>query len=247
MLDKNEETTNDTLNKTGYAFEHGRIVEIADANDPQYIPSHPVAGYDLQGIHLVAWQQLSGDVGSDPILADAIDAAFSRELGFRALKSFSEFVGITLLAVVCAPLAEVVMVAQAVAGQIEASKLEGFYQSFIDPDQLVSWADVQAEVFVARFMLIITLVPTGSSILRGVAPRARRLFERGLKGELRAAVRQEMRALYMGMAQELKKDLMSAFVKELGKNYLVMTALEKVMSPVIAEVQRKASLPAYRP
>jgi hypothetical protein len=241
MLDANEETTNDTLNGTGYAFEKGKITEISDVNDPQYIPSHPVAGYDLQGIHFIAWQELTGDVGSDPIFADAIDAVFARELGFRSLKSFGEFVGITLLSVVCAPLAEVVMVAQAIAGQIEAEKLVAFYQSFIDPEQLISWGDVQAEV-----MLVLTLVPTGNSILRSVFPRARALLERGLKGEFRAAIREEMHALYRGMAQELKKDLMSAFVKEMGKNLLIMTALEKVMSPLIAEVQRKASLPAYR-
>ena len=246
MLSKNEETTNDMLSKTSRAFEKGKIVEISDVSDPQYLPRNAVGGYDLQGIHLIVWQELQPALGSDRTLEAAVDVLFSHELGFNSLKSFSEFVGITLLAVVCPPLAAGVMAAQAIHGYSEAKKGDAFYQSFIDPEQLVSWADVQAELFVAKVMLIITLVPTGGSIVRGFLPRARTLLSRGLKGELRAAIRQEMRALYRAMAEELKKDLMAAFVKDLGKNYLIMTALEKVMSPLIAEVQRNASLPAYR-
>jgi hypothetical protein len=245
MLDKNKETWDETIDDSTYAFEKGKIVEISDIDDPQYIPRNQVAGFDLQGIHLVAWQQLAPEVGIDSTLEHTIDVLFSRELGFRSLKSFGEFVGITLLAVVCLPLAEVVMVAQAVYGAYEAHKLEGFYQSFLDPEQLLSWADVQAEQFVAGIMLAISLLPYGGRIVRGALPRSRALLETGLKKGLGAQVRHELAVLFEDIARLLKKDLVTAFVSELGTNYVMSMAIEKMMMPFVNEVARRASLPAY--
>ena len=138
------------------------------------------------------------------------------------------------------------MAAQAIAGYAEAKELEGFYQSFVDPEQLVSWADVQAELFVAKVTLAITFLPMGGKIVRSYMPRSRALLQRGLKKELFGGIREELRALARRMAAELQANLMAAFVVEMGKNYIIQAALETILTPIIAEVQRQASLPAYR-
>jgi hypothetical protein len=246
MREKNAETRADTLGSKTYAFEKGRIVEISDIKDPRYIPRNAVAGFDLQGIHLIVWSELAPELGMDRTLETAVGVLFARELGFRSLKSFSEFVGTTLLSVVCPPLAVAVMAAQALHAYSEAKKLEGFYESFIDPEQLVSWADVQAELFVARVTLAISLIPMGGTIVRGFLPRARTLLQRGLKSEFRAAARQQLRALYREMAEELKKDLMARFAKEAASDFIIGAAMEKIMTPLIENVRRNASLPAYK-
>jgi hypothetical protein len=246
MRQKNAETRFETLWKKTYAFEKGRIVEISDVNNPQYIPHTNVAGFDLQGIHLIVWQELAPELGTDQTLDEAIAALFASQLGFASLKHGGEFVGLALLAVLCPPLAELVMAAQAIAGYAEAKELEGFYQSFVDPEQLVSWADVQAELFVAKVTLAITFLPMGGKIVRSYMPRSRALLQRGLKKELFGGIREELRALARRMAAELQANLMAAFVVEMGKNYIIQAALETILTPIIAEVQRQASLPAYR-
>jgi hypothetical protein len=241
MLDKNKETADETIDDLTYAFEKGKIVELSEINDAQYIPKNQVAGFDLQGIHLIVWQQLASERGRDDTLERAIDALFSRELGFRSIKAFSEFVGITALAVVCPPLAEAVGVAQAIHGVYEAHKLEGFYQSFIDPEQLLAWSDVRAEQFAAAIGLALALLPNGGRIVRAAFPRSRALLESGLKKGLRSKVLRELADILADVARFLKKDLATEFLFGLGANYVMSLAIEQMMAPLVHEVATRAA------
>lgn len=249
MSASNTEKTTQARNDWQYAFRASRINEN--------LPSATIPGtsFVLQGIHLMAHQQLGEFFGGDPYYPEGINSLFNAELGFEALKDFFEYGGIILLSVICPPLGVAFGMATAAYHYEEAADRQELYQALIDPDLVMNRAELEAEMFAARLGLALAFIPEAGSILgrgasigvrlgargsaRLVARTARGAIRRGL---VRSAGRALARHLTTAMIRQIEQGLVRAFLSEIMIDRFMDRIIREVMEPVMAHVEREAAV-----
>jgi hypothetical protein len=249
MSASNTEKTSEARDDWQYAFRASRINES--------LPSATIPGtsFVLQGIHLMAHQQLGEFFGGDPYYPEGINSLFNAELGFEALKDFFEYGGIILLSVICPPLGVAFGMATAVYHYEEAADRQELYQALIDPDLVMNRAELEAEMFAARLGLALAFIPEAGSILgrgasigvrlgargsaRLVARTARGAIRRGL---VRSAGRALARHLTTAMIRQIEQGLVRAFISEIMIDRFMDRIIREVMEPVMAHVEREAAV-----
>ena len=174
--------------------------------------------------------------------AAGLDYAFSAELGKEALISFIEFTGIVLLAVLCPPLAVDVGIALAAYHFAEAKEHEEVYGALIDPEQVRSRAEIEAELFGAELGLALSFLPVAGE-LAGEARAALKVAEEvgeeaAVAGGRVAATGAE--AAMAHLARVIEQGSVEVFVKELAKAWVINKAIGLVISPVIQGVSDEA-------
>ncbi len=239
MLDHNAEQIQETLDSWLYAFKVGKI--------SKGLPNERTGGieYDLQGIHLQAHQQIA-EFFENAFYADGVNALFSGIEAWASFTSFLEFTGIVLLAVVCPPLGTAAGIAAAAYHLHEAKKRESLWFALLDPDQLISFAEVEAEVFAAKLGLALAFIPDAVTIVRGGLVGVRVAAEEGVLAGTRAGLRAIPAILrdeaMQAMQQALEKGLLQTFVTECAKAELINALLQRALAPAIddlvAEIDR---------
>ena len=230
MLGHNSDITDETADDWKYGFRASRISEDLPGN------TIPGGRYPLHGIHLQAHEQIGEFFEGSQLYPMAIDALFSGELGAHELTSFLTFVGLVFLSVVCPPAAFVLGATLAVVQYAEAKDREALYGALMDPEEILSRAEVEAELFAAKLGLALAFIPDATAICRGGLVGARVALEEGVIAGARTVfglVREEaMRA----MAAALERGLIQAFVTECVKAELINLVIENVLGPVIEQV-----------
>ncbi|MBQ0901070.1 hypothetical protein [Micromonospora sp. U21] len=236
MQRNNAEMLGRAREDAGFAFRSSRISE--------HIPSATIPGgrYALQGIHLVTHQQLGEFFGGNSFYALGVDDLFSSELGRQALSAFALTVGIIALSVLCPPLGFAVGVAVAVGDVVHAHRRERLYGALIDPELVLTRAEVEVELFAAYLGLALSLVPEVGTI-GGAAVRGGRVALRyGLRAGLRSGGRYVARRLARQVIEAASRDLLQAFITEILLNEVLERVVQKLMEPLLAYVEREAML-----
>lgn len=237
MLTHNGEITSQVESSWEYAFKAGRIQESLPG------ATVPGAPYALQGIHLLVHQQIGEFFRGDSYYPQGIHALFSAELGMASLLAFFEFTGMAALSVLCAPLAFAIGVGLALHQYEEARERQHLYQSLIDPEQVLTYAEVEAELFAAQLGLALAFIPEAGSILRGGRTAVRAAVRTGsVIAGARVAGRILRRRVSREMAERLAEGLMNAFVREMITNAVIDQVMQRVLEPVIQAVSREASV-----
>lgn len=237
MLRHNAEITTHAQDSWQYAFKAGRIQESLPG------ATVPGAPYMLQGIHLLTHQQIGEFFGGDSYYPEGLDALFSAELGLASLLVFFEFTGLTLLGVLCAPLAFAVGFGLAAHQVVEAYEREHLYQSLIDPELVLTHAEVEAELFAAWLGFVLSFIPEAGSILRGGRTAIRGALRTGsVAVGARLAGRAVLRRASRDLAERLAEGLLQSFVRDMVTNAVIDQVAQRLLGPLVQSVAREASV-----
>jgi hypothetical protein len=242
MQRNNDEMQRKVRNDRRWAFEASKIV---GDDDHATIPG---TSYALTGIHLQAHKQIAEFFRGSTWYPIAVQSLFSAQEAWENFKGFIEFAGVIIVTIVCAPLGEVLGVALALYHEAEALEKERLYQSLLDPELVISRADVEAGLFAAELGVVLSFIPVAGRILKaGAKPVeqavgkavARELAEEAsaegastlARGATAYVTRSVVRALQSGLAE--------AFVVEMAKAEVINELLGKMLvGPAIEQLQR---------
>lgn len=219
-----------------FAFSASRISE--------HIPSATVSGsrYALQGIHLQAHEQLGEFFLGDRYYAQGIDLLFGSEEGRRALSGFFLTVGIVGLSILCPPAGFVVGVGVAAYEVGKAKEKERLYGALIDPELVLTRAEVEVELFAAYLGFALSLIPEAGTAVKAVARGGKVALRAGVGAGARAAGRYVVRRATKQIIEAASKDLLERFVVELTTNLVMERVIEQVMAPILAHLEREAQI-----
>ncbi|AIE86492.1 hypothetical protein [Fimbriimonas ginsengisoli] len=239
MVSNNEEMRGKADRDPMFAFKASSISED--------IPQATVRGgkYSLQGIHRVAHEQIYDAFLYDSFYATGLDYLFDTEEGKAAIIGFGILAGFVLLCVLVPGGAFIAFVAGGALAVHEVSKAyekKRLYGALINPDLVLSHAEVEVGLFVAWFGLVLSLIPEAGTAAKGLVSGGRAV----LKGEAKAIGKMAAKAVGTRVAKELAeyavKDLLEAFVKELTINIVIDQVIQKSLAPVVKEIQNESSI-----
>ncbi len=233
MSANNEEITQHAVEDPDYGFKASRIPEsnIGAATVPG-------SQYPLLGIHRHAHMQIGEFFAGSPFYARGIDFLFSSTLGLQSLIHFGEFVGLVLLSMICPEAGMILGAGLAMQQRDEAAERERVYGALIDPEEVLSYAEVEAGLFAADVGVALSLIPFAGKFLG----EARAAFS--LAGEealetaslAGATVAEEAAGAALRTAEE---DFVAQFVLECAKAYAIQELVGGALEPIIAALERE--------
>jgi hypothetical protein len=239
MHESNAEILQETRDSYMYAVRASQLNRNIPAS------TIPYCSYALHGIHKLAHEQIGEFFRGAAIYGIGIDYLLGAEDGRQGLMTFFEFTGILLLSVVCPPLGMAAGIASGVYHLNEAYEREELYRALIDPELVLSWAEVEAELFAAQLGLALSFIPEVGGILGRGAAAGVRLGARGAARASTQALRNTARAGVRGIArstgrylsratmQQLERGLARAFVEEFATDQAMEQILSQVMQPIM--------------
>jgi hypothetical protein len=232
MRSRNAEITDEVRGSTEKAFRFGKIQEqLAERTIPG-------TTYALSGIHLATHEQIGEFFRGDPMYAEGVDRLFSAELGRQSLNAFFEFTGMTLLAIMCAPAAIIAGAALAAYHYTEALEREHLFRSLINPEEVITRAEVEMDLFMAEFELALSFIPEAGTLLRGGARVAKTIGRQGLVAGTRSLTRTARRQLTVAVARQLRSATLAHVLKEIVEDQIEDQLLETlVFAPIAASIQ----------
>lgn len=244
MQANNEEMLGKARQDRWFCFRASRLSEN--------IPEATVSGsrYALQGIHLQAHLAIGEFFLGDPYYARGIDYLFMSEEGRQALTGFGIMVGLAILAVLCPPAAFIVGVKIALHDVAQAKEKERLFGSMIDPELVLTRAEVEMELFAAYLGLALSLIPEAGTVVGAAGKGAKAVVRTGLRAGLRQGLRAGATAVGRSIARSVarqmlhavRQDLLTAFVRELSVNFVMDQVIQKAMAPVLAHIEREAMI-----
>lgn len=211
----------------------------------------PNCGFVLQGVHKLVHEQIGEFFHGDPFYGRGVDYLLSVELGRQKLMAFFEFTGILLLSVLCPPLGVAAGMVTALYHYAEAEEREELYHALIDPELVLTWAEVEVEMFAAGLGVALAFLPEVGSILGKGASAAVRLGAResltvateALETTVRTGVRGAARRLTVHLTEavleQIERGLIREFVHQLITTEALNLVMERVMTPVIQAYERE--------
>jgi hypothetical protein len=232
MLENNRDQTRRVESDWLYAFRAGRISEA--------LPGAAPSGwrYALRGIHLQAHLAIGDAFVDDPYYRLGREALFSVELGRAGILEMLEFSGTLLLSIVCPPAGALLGIGTALADLEAARRRERLYASLTDPELVLSRAEVEVDMFVARLGLVLAVLPE----LPGAARAGMRVGRQAARAGARAAAREVGERLVAEMLERVTGGLALQFARELLTNEVIEAVATQVLTPIIAEIEREATI-----
>jgi len=214
------------------------------------IPHATVEGskYALHGVHKITHDQIGDAFRGTKLYAGGIDLLFDSEEGKASLKAFGLMAGMIALSVLVPGggfLAFGVGVATAKSELDAAKEKKRLYRALIDPDKVLSWAEVEVGLFVAWFGVVMSFVPEGASAVKGLVKGGKALLtaEKAIaKAEGETLAKRAANRVAKELAEYAAKDLLQAFIVEAVMNIVLSQLIEQVLTPVIDSIQVEAAL-----
>lgn len=229
MKDNNEDIEKRTRSDNMFAFRSGAISED--------MPHRTVPGTSIamRGIHLLAHEAIGDSFGGSHWYAVGLNHAFGSELGRQSILAFTETVGTLVLCVVCPPLGVAAGIAIAANEVHNASIKEDLYGSLIDPEILMTRAEVEFEMFMAQFGLALAIIPDLGAIMGA----GKRLAGAGARAGLRGISRTVRRQLLVAFGRQVTEGLAKKFVEAVLIDQVMRLMMPRLLGPVLVEVERE--------
>ncbi|MFO0750676.1 MAG: hypothetical protein U1F43_34155 [Myxococcota bacterium] len=218
-----------------WAFRSGRI---SHSFKDRTVPGTSLA---LSGVHLLAHEAIGDAFEGDPHYGSGLNWLFLFEEGRRDFLSLFELVGTVLLAVVCPPLGVAFGVVTAYFHNVDARRQERLYKALVQPDALMSWSDVELDLFLAELEMALSIIPDAGKII-GSAVRSGRALYRGGLGALGKSLR---RQLMKSIAERLAHGVVKAFITEVISGQVVGKAAELLLAPVMEVLYREYDMGSW--
>jgi hypothetical protein len=198
--------------------------------------------YTLGGVHRLAHTAIGEAFNADPAYADGINYLFGAERGKEEILGLLEFTGIVILAIFCPPLAADLGIVLATHQLERAEERAQTYQALIDPEAVLSRAEVEAELFAARLGLALSFLPVGIE-LAGEVRAALRVGQAATEaGEAAASAARsgsQAAAAAGHLAEVIEKGFVTVFLKEATQAWLINEAIGVVISPLVEGVAER--------
>jgi len=204
--------------------------------------------FELQGIHLLADQQLRPSIGDDPLYDEGISAAISRKADFDDMLSLFSGVGIIALSLLCAPLGALVTglvvagagVALAVHDVREADRQLELYRALEDPELFQRWQDVQLAQLMATISIafavfdVVGVAGEAAHVIVGTTRQALRVAERGGVGmAVHSVGRTVRRQAVRNMTEQMIMKAARQALTQLAINEVLNLLLPEVITPIL--------------
>jgi hypothetical protein len=202
----------------------------------------PYTSYALRGIHLQAHESIGEFFHGDRYYALGIQLVFDTEEGRRSLLAFGELVGVVLLSVIWAPLGIAVGIGLALHHYDEAVEKEHVYDALIDPDVVISRAEVEAQLFAAKLGVALSFLPVAGKVLGALRPLVTAGAIEAEEAGAAAARTAAAEAAEEAVATALKAataDVLEKFVTELATAVVINKVMEIAIEPIIAAIERE--------
>jgi hypothetical protein len=229
MLQKNEEIQGKARADLMYGFYASSVVE-----DTAHATLRST-NYHLIGVHQQAHELVGAFFQNDPFYSRGVEALFDERQGREELVGAILFSGLVLLSVICPPAAVALGIEIAVYQYEKAEERRDVYMALIDPEQVLSRAEVEAGLFAAKVGLVLSLIPVAQEAL-GEVRAALAVAERaGVEGAeeigARALTSGERAAVHL--AQVLERGIVETFAQELAKQWLISKVMEASLTPIM--------------
>ena len=239
MLEDNHEMQFNAGNQPMYGFGASQRVKDTPNATVQY------SSFRLTGVHLLTHKAIGDAFAGRRIYATGIDFLFGSEEGKAALKGFGLMVGMIALSVLVPGggfLAFGAGVATAKHEMSAADEKKRLYRALIDPDLVLSHAEVEVARFVAQFGFAVSLIPGAGTATRSLIGSGKAI----LRGEAKAlgtlAGRAVAKAAAKDLAEYAVKDLLEAFVKETVMNVVMDQIITQLLTPIIEDLHKQAEM-----
>ncbi len=236
MIDNNAEMTQKTIWDPMFAFRASSMVEN--------IPGATIPGseYALMGIHMQVHSLIGEFFHGSYYYARGVDQAISSELGKQAIENFVIGVGIVALCVFCAPLGFLAGVAAAVHELDKAYERERLFMSLIDPELVLTRAEVEVQKFAAWLGFALSVIPEAGTILGTARAGIRGGLKAGLRAGAREAAEYAATRISREIVESLEREFLPAFIRELAMNEVMNRVIETALSPILEAVQHNAMI-----
>lgn len=199
----------------------------------------PGTDFSLTGVHAMTHELIGEFFLGDFTYAMGVNSLLKAQEGWEDFKMLTEFVGVTLLAVFCAPLAFVVGGALAVYHLHEAHEKRTLFESLLDPELVITRAEVEAELFAAELGVLLSFIPDAGPILRGAGRIGKGVVRGEIRAATRAVARRLARTITLDILKALKGNLAASFARALLTAQVMNMFLGKLLiEPAVAQMQR---------
>ena len=240
MLEKNNAVTADNRADATYAFDHGQIHRVDEKEPALRIPTVQGGRFVLTGIHALGHQLVGEAFDEDPFYTDALDHLLGHADAVKALRDDLLFFGTIVLSVICPPLGAAVGVIGGIAIGIHdyhhAKEQAEIYGALLDPDRVLSYAEIQVELLVAKIgiaMSFLAAIPEVGSALKGVSAAAKGLAAEGVEVSARALARGAVERQLAHLAEVTAEKFVFGVARELAQAAVMNKVFEAVLTPFI--------------
>jgi hypothetical protein len=241
MQRNNAEITAKVIADDRFAFRAGKI--RAD------LPNRtiPYTDLSLQGIHLMTHEAIGDAFGGDRSYALGVQYVMNVELGRQGLIVFAETVSVIALAVICPPAATALGLVYARMHYAAAAEIEQLYGALIDPELILSRAEVEFDLFMAEFELVLSAIPVAGPLARGGATASKTLARSGLRAGVRSLSRRARHELMRSVGRQLETELAVRVAREVLTERGLALVLPQVLGPLMSQVHREISILSGQP
>ncbi|MGW5714793.1 hypothetical protein ACWEVP_01400 [Amycolatopsis sp. NPDC003865] len=197
-------------------------------------------GARLTGIHRLADQRLRPMFAYQAVYVDALHALADAELGKAELTEFFNVWGIAFLALFCPPAAFLIGAGQAIGALATAYEHRGIQKALLDGDEIITRAQAEAELWAAWIGAAFAFLPLVKPVGRGLSGAARlALPGAGRRAAAIAAIRLAKKEAAHVFALVTTEELVSAFLREAVKGYVLNLVLSSAIDRFIDAVVRE--------
>jgi hypothetical protein len=198
--------------------------------------------YVLGGIHDLAHQQIGEFFQGEVYYATGVDSIFSAEIGRKSLIEALSMIEIIILSVVCPPLGFLAGVQKADQDLERAHERERMFGALLDPELVITRAEVEMELFAARLGMALSLIPEAGTVVGAAARGGKVALRAGLRMGSKAAMRFVGRKMAKQIMAAAAKDLVEQFVKEVLTNVIMDKIIQNVLEPILSHIEREAQI-----
>lgn len=212
--------------------------------------------FALSGIHAMSDDELRPYAGDVPEYGEGVNLAIDRKGGFDAVKQVFATAGITVLALLCAPLGatlagavtSAVSLGLAVHENLGAQEKVGLYRALEDPDALQRWQDVELAELMALIGLAFSVFDVGSvaggakAIARGATEALQLGRQAGARGAVRAVTGGARRTIVADTTEQMLRHALREAVTALAVTQVMDVLAARVLGPVVTDWARDQGL-----
>lgn len=209
-----------------YAFRASKINEdIPNATVPR-------SKYRLGGIHLEAHKQIGEFFLGQPCYAEGLNYAFDVELGKQGLIHFVEFAGIVALSVLCPPAGVALGVGVAVNELDKAYRQKRLYQSLINPEKVLTQAEVELDLYIAWIGFALSLIPEAGTVIGAARQGVKTAFKEGARAGAKAAGEFVAKKIATQIAEALARDILEVLIRDMVTAMAIQEVVQRLASPI---------------
>jgi hypothetical protein len=149
---------------------------------------------------------------------------------------------IVILSVLCPPIGFLAGVQQSAKDLERAHERERMFGALLDPELVLTRAEVEMDLFAARLGMALSLIPEAGTLVGAAARGGKVALRAGIKMGGAAAARFIGRKIAKQVIAAAARDVLEQFVKEILTNVVMDKVIQKVLEPVLAHVEREAQM-----